>query len=75
MSDITGKFKVLSETGGTYEALTLQDRIDTTGLTGRRQTFAYGLRKFRLADGRTMSMLDETTFQIVETGERVKRVE
>jgi hypothetical protein len=75
MADITGRFKVRSEDGGTHEAFAVQDRVDTTGLTGRRHTYAYGLRRFRLADGRPMRMVDEMTFLLVESGERLQRVD
>jgi hypothetical protein len=64
MKDITERFRVLRE------------RIDTTTLDDKRETFQYGLREFSLSDGRHMNMLDDegNSFEIVATGEHVKRV-
>ncbi|MEW5918997.1 MAG: hypothetical protein AB1762_21515 [Gemmatimonadota bacterium] len=73
MKDITDQFLVRDDDGNEYQVLVYQKRIDTSTLD--RRSFRHGLREARLADGRHLNRIDDNTFEIVEDGIRVTRVD
>ena len=74
MSDVTERFKVRTSDGTIYDAVVVQDRIDDTSMGDAQKSFIYGLKTLMLEDGRVMNRIDNETFQIVESGEKVTRV-
>jgi hypothetical protein len=74
MRDITERFKVRRADGTIDDAMILRDRIYDTDLGSTTKTFHHGMPEARLADGRAMNRVDDDTFEIFDTKERVTRV-
>lgn len=64
-------FAVYAADGTKLRVITIQHMIDATSMDG--PGVVPGLRELRLEDGRAVNYLDENTFQIVATGEIVRR--
>jgi hypothetical protein len=73
MSD---RFTLKDSKGKTYTALRIPgQKIETTTLSSTRREFIEGMPSYRLADGRALNhRADNDTFEIVQTGEILKRV-
>ena len=74
MQKVTEKFRLRSTTNTTHEALLLQKQIETTGEHDEARQYVNGAKEYRLADGRHLYSIDEHTFEIVTTGERLTRL-
>lgn len=73
MADLRDRFKVRGQDGTIHDVLVFQKRIPNTTMD-RGKSFIYGLKELRLTDGRALNVVDDDTFVIVGTGERVTRV-
>jgi hypothetical protein len=72
MMRVTDQFRVRSDKGIVYNAICRQRVIDTTSLQERSERL--GMPEYRLEDDRPLNFIDQDTFQIVATGERVRRI-
>jgi len=52
----------------------LQKQIDTTTAGDQGRQYVDGAKEYRLADGRHLNCIDDYTFEIATTGERLTRV-
>jgi hypothetical protein len=73
MQKITAKFRLRSANRSIHEAVLLQDQIDTTTSEDAGRQYVDGAKEYRLADGRHLNCIDEYTFEIATTGERLTR--
>jgi hypothetical protein len=74
MQKITDKFRLRSTRNTTHEALLLQEQIKTSGEHDESREYVNGAKEYRLADGRHLRSIDEHTFEIATTGERLTRL-
>lgn len=72
MLEETARFTALDATGKSYVVIERRERIDTSTLDGGK-SFSHGLPGYRLADGRALNRVDERSFEIVQTAERLVR--
>jgi hypothetical protein len=68
-----GSFDATSDSGKIYHIVVRQSRGDM-GILDDPRASKPGLREFWTDDGEPVTMKDEMTFEIVRTGEVVKRV-
>ncbi len=73
MQRITEKFLLRSASRSTHEAVMLQKQIDTTTSADEGRQYVDGAKEYRLADGRHLNCIDEHTFEVATTGERLTR--
>lgn len=64
-------FFVYTDSGEEMEAIVIHRRIDTSTLDG--SSSIPGIATIRLLNGLHLNRIDDNTFEIVETGEIVKR--
>jgi hypothetical protein len=74
MTDVLERFRVRADDGTVYDALILQERIRSRSIDESRDTYIPGMKEARLVGGGSMNVLDEDTYEIVRTGERVRRI-
>lgn len=74
MQEIIDRFQVLAPEGTVYGALIKQNRIRSSSMDDRVHEYIDGMKEVCLTDGRRMNRIDDSTFEIVATGEIVKRV-
>ena len=72
MQRITEKF-LLRSASRSYEAVMLQKQIETTTSGDEGRHYVDGAKEYRLADGRHLNYIDEHTFEVATTGERLTR--
>ncbi len=65
-------FVLFSSAGQRFNAVEVTSRINTRGLDGPGSL--QGLSSFRLSDRRDLNWVDEGTFEIAVTGERLYRI-
>ena len=73
MAEIVEQFDAKSDSGKVYHIVVRQSRVDMGSLDDPRASKP-GVREFRTDDGDAVNMKDEQTFEIVHTGEIVKRI-
>lgn len=73
MQRITEKFLLRSASRSTHEAVMLQKQIDTTTSADEGRQYVDGAKEYRLTDGRHLNCIDEYTFEVATTGERLTR--
>jgi hypothetical protein len=73
MQRITETFLVHSASKARFKAVLLQQQIRISKPGTRRPKFVNGAAEYRLADGRQLILIDEVTFEIATTGERLTR--
>jgi hypothetical protein len=73
MQKITAKFRLHAANRSTHEAVLLQKQIETAHLDGERRQYVDGAKEYRLADGRHLNCIDDYTFEVATTGERLTR--
>ncbi|VVE90423.1 hypothetical protein [Pandoraea bronchicola] len=69
---ITEQFKAKDDQGNVYLVLVHQKAINAGSMDGAG--VVYGLKDYKLSDGRTLSRLSDTTFSILQTGLQIERV-
>jgi hypothetical protein len=74
MQKITEKFRLRAANRSTHEAVMLQKQIDTTTAGDQGRQYVDGAKEYRLADGRHLNCIDDYTFEVATTGERLTRV-
>ncbi len=72
MQELTMRISAADDNGNKYEILVYTEIIEirTRGGTHRR----HGLSELFTDDGRRVNMLDDETFQIVDTGQRLRKI-
>ena len=70
--DRTGHFKAKGESGTIYTVIEWQTMIQTRMMDGMHET--PGTTFLSLSDGRDVNVIDDTTFQIVSTGEVIRKI-
>jgi hypothetical protein len=73
MQKVTEKFRLRSASTSTHEAVMLQKQIHTSTSEDERRQYVSGAKEYRLADGRHLTCIDEYTFEVTATGERLTR--
>ena len=73
MQKVTEKFRLRAANRSTHEAVMLQKQIETTTFDDERRQYVDGAKEYRLADGRHLNCIDDYTFEIATTGERLTR--
>lgn len=73
-SRLTQKLKALDESGKPVEIHVYQKVIDTTDMRHGRSEALGRVKDAFTADGRALSYLDEKTFQVIETGEKLRLI-
>ena len=73
MQKVTEKFRLRAANRSTHEAVMLQKQIETTTPQDEGRQYVDGAKEYRLADGRHLTCIDERTFEIATTGERLTR--
>jgi hypothetical protein len=73
MQKITERFKLRAANRATHDAVMLQKQIDTTTPGDEARQYVDGAKEYRLADGRYLNCIDEYTFEVATTGERLTR--
>ncbi len=63
---------VYKDDGTPIEILTIGRDVDTTPMAGGSSSLS-GVCGLRMADGSHVNMIDENTFQVVETGEKLSK--
>ena len=72
MQKVTEKF-LLRSANRSHEAVMLQKQIETTTPGDEGRQYVDGAKEYRLADGRHLTCIDEHTFEVATTGERLTR--
>jgi hypothetical protein len=71
---ITERFRVRAEDGTTYNVMKLEGRVGATSIEkGQRLTIG-GMPEYVLEDGGHLNQIDEDTFQIRSSRERLTRI-
>jgi hypothetical protein len=73
MQKITERFKLRAANRATHDAVMRQKQIDTTTPGDEARQYVDGAKEYRLADGRHLNCIDEYTFEVATTGERLTR--
>lgn len=63
--------RVRSEDGSILEVDEYQEFIDVTTISDTAIQWAPGMKRLELSDGGAVNYLDDSTFQIVATGEKL----
>jgi hypothetical protein len=66
-------FTVRSASRSTYQAYVYQHQIEVVDHVHDRCEFVAGARQYLLADGRNLRPIDDYTFEVEVTGERLTR--
>ncbi|MFL6843758.1 MAG: hypothetical protein ACJ8ER_02620 [Allosphingosinicella sp.] len=74
MWDEVERFAAIGDSGRTYTVVIYQKLIEFRPLSGPVQ-YAKGAMDAKLLDGRDVNPKDTETFEIVETGEIIRKVE
>jgi hypothetical protein len=69
---ITARFRLRAADRSTHEAVMLQKQVATSA--DDRPEYVPGAEEYRLADGRPLNCIDERTFEVASTGERLTRL-
>ena len=67
------RFEATGSSGKFYTVHVYETVIGST-LIGKQHGTARGTREERLSDGRHLEWIDDDTFKIIDTGERIRRV-
>ena len=68
---LPNSFLVYKDDGTALRVLVIRSRVNTSTLDG--PSSIEGLPQLQLEDGTPLNVIDENTFKIVTTGERVRR--
>jgi len=71
--ELTDQFFAETDEGDEYQVLVYQRAVSFRPLSGPRQQLG-GARDYRLADGRDLNPISDDVFEIVETGQILRRV-
>ncbi|MDO8531902.1 MAG: hypothetical protein Q7T26_07015 [Dehalococcoidia bacterium] len=68
-----GRFRVVTDDGRLFVIVEYQEFIPVGTLTSRHEEIP-GMKRLATSTGFHVNFIDSTTFEIVETGERVRKV-
>ena len=71
MEKFVRKYRAQRADGVAVEILEYQEFIDVTSASDKSRQWAPGMRRLELRDGGPVNAIDDKTFEIVGTGERV----
>ena len=71
MEQLVRKYRCSYERGGEIKVLEYQDMIDATTMGDPHRKYVPGLKRLELETGGAVNFIDDDTFEIVATGERL----
>jgi hypothetical protein len=73
MEQFIGGYVCQDEKGRTIKVFEYQEMIDATSLSDPHRKYVPGLKRLQLEDGGAVNFIDDNTFEIVATGEKITR--